>query len=77
MTLTALWTLPSQLTERYPDNPASFAFEGEMHLIGGNLTRADDAYEKALKLGPMKKSRVALLPDQTPAGCDGRGTSID
>lgn len=46
--------IANQLTERYPDNPASFAFEGELYLISGNLTRADNAYEKALKLGPIK-----------------------
>ncbi len=43
-----------QLLLRYPDNPASHAFEGEIHLLSKNLVLADAAYEKALSLGPIR-----------------------
>jgi len=46
--------IAARLQERYPDNPASYAFEAEMHLSAGNLVRADELYEKALSLGPVK-----------------------
>jgi len=64
-----------RLQARYPDNPASFAFEGEMHLIEGNLLRADELYEKALTLGNVKshalrshqiKSRMGVTGAQGP-----------
>ena len=46
--------IAEQLLLRYPENPASHAFEGEVHVLGGNLTHADAAYEKALSLGPVR-----------------------
>ena len=46
--------IAARLQERYPDNPATYAFEGEVHVLGDNLVRADELYEKALSLGPIK-----------------------
>ncbi|MDH3431628.1 MAG: PEP-CTERM system TPR-repeat protein PrsT [Gammaproteobacteria bacterium] len=46
--------IAGELKKRYPDSPASYAFEGETHVIDGNLPLADGAYEKALELGPVK-----------------------
>lgn len=50
--------IADQLEKRFPDNPASFAFEAEVHVIGGNLADADAAYAKALSLGPTRNHAV-------------------
>lgn len=60
-----------QLKERYPENPASFAFEAEMHVLGGNLVRADSEYEKALELGPVKSHALRAYQVKRQLGVTG------
>jgi putative PEP-CTERM system TPR-repeat lipoprotein len=52
--IAAAMDIAMQLQGRYPEDPASYAFEGEVHVIAGNMAAADAAYEKALSLGPVK-----------------------
>jgi len=51
-------SIAGELQRRYPDNPASFAFEGEVHQLAGDLDKADAAYAQALALGPMKSHAI-------------------
>jgi len=43
-----------RLQQQYPEDPSVYAFEGEVHVLAGNMTRADSAYDKALSLGAAK-----------------------
>jgi Tfp pilus assembly protein PilF len=44
--------IADQLQRRYPEAPAPYALEGEVHLLNKDLIRADSAYDEALSLGP-------------------------
>jgi Tfp pilus assembly protein PilF len=63
--------IANELKKRYPDSPASYAFEGEMHVIGKDLSRADSAYEKALELGPIKAHAIRSYQIKRQLGVTG------
>ena len=46
--------IAAELQRKHADNPAAFAFEGEVYLADEDLTRADSAYDKAVSLGQVK-----------------------
>lgn len=58
--------IADEIEERYPENPAAYAFEAEIHVINGDLTRADAVYQKALDLGPVRSHalRASALKKQ-------------
>ncbi len=63
--------IASRLEKLYPDNPAPYAFEGEMHVVGGDLARADAAYEKALEQGPLKGHAIRSYQIKRQLGATG------
>ena len=44
----------SQLRAQYPDNVLTYALEGEIHALGGDLIQAESDYQKAVSMGQMR-----------------------
>lgn len=63
--------IAKRLQERYPGDPAPYAFEGEVHLIKGNPAFADELYQKALSIGPVQGIALRAFQIKRQLGMNG------
>jgi len=63
--------IATELQKRHPTEAAPYAFEGDVHVAGGDFVRADSAYDTAVSMAMLKRFVVRSYQIKRRLGVDG------